>query len=78
MFSVSDDFTLRLWTSQNIKITYEDLTAVKSSKKVSDVFKNHKENNFINELSSNLIENQQSQSSDESDRGEENESEISN
>jgi WD40 repeat protein len=76
MFSISDDFTLRLWTSQTTEILYEDMTAVKSNRKVSDVYKENYKNNHISGFDSNLIENQISYSSNHSESEDENESEI--
>lgn len=78
MFSVSDDFTLRLWTPENNEIIYEDLTPIKSKRKNSEVFKQLDNINNMTELSSSLIENQVSYGSNPSDSGEDNDSETSN
>ena len=77
IFSVSDDYTLRLWTHNHTEVLYEDLTAVKSNRKISDMYKLDFKNKFI-ELNYNLIESENSQNSNHSNSGDDVDSEISN
>jgi WD40 repeat protein len=84
IFSVSDDFTMRLWTTSNAQILYKDLTATNSKGRVYEVNEDFNtvnisvnSNNFMNQINS-LTENERVQSSNLSESDEENESEMSN
>ena len=77
IFSVSDDYTLRLWTHNHTEVLYEDLTAIKSNRKISDIYKLDIKNKF-NELNNDLVESENSQSSNQSNSGDGVDSEISN